>query len=326
VEPHNYFLQLACEHGIFGLLAFLWLVISFFWSTVNNFLNEKRSDNIFLATTLAIGILGFLVVAATTMQEITNLVFFWVFLGLSTWSGKTFKKSSFQWDLSAAGKTIWSFAIVLTATALFFFSSRYALADVYYESGARIMRSKAYQYLDYATIDLKTSIAYFPYNSEIYRELGHIYLDAFKRTGQSDYLRPAIDSFEQAVRVNPYDYEAFSALGETYLFASRALGQSELIEKSRQVFIRLLTTRFDQPFSHYMLGRIYIERDQTSLAVDEWKTSARLSPKYSAPYFGLATIYLKEGDIDNAVKMYREALKVDPDNPAVKELGKQLNL
>lgn len=127
------------------------------------------------------------------------------------------------------------------------------------------------------------------------------------------------------MKVNPYDYEADSSLGETYLLASRALGQSELIEKSLQTYLRLLNTRFDQPFSHYMLGRIYIEQGQNSLAIDEWKASARLDPKYSAPYLGLATIYLKKGDVNKALKMYREALKVDPDNPAVKELGKQLN-
>lgn len=323
VEPHNYLLQLACEHGLLGLLAFLWLIISFFLMTFGKLREKRRREAGFLSPALAVSIAGFLVVAATTMLEITNLIFFWVFLALAVWSGKDFQETSFRWNKTAA--KIGQAVAVLAALGLLILSSNYAKADVYYGSGASVVRSKAFSYLDYGAASLQSSIACFPYNSEIYRELGNLYLNAFQNTGNADYLWPTMAAFEQAIKVNPYDYEAWSSLGKTCLFVSAQRDKSVYLEKTREIYQYLLTTRFDRPYIHYMLGRVYAEEEKDDRAIEEWNRSIGLDPEYIAPYLGLFSVYQKKEDLTKATQIYQKARKINPENPVVKEWGRALN-
>lgn len=81
VYPHNSYLQKAAETGVFGLLAFLFVLFSFFRMGLR-YLNQRRD---YLVLGFSSGILAFLVHAFfdTHLYSLQLVVLFWYMLGLT---------------------------------------------------------------------------------------------------------------------------------------------------------------------------------------------------------------------------------------------------
>jgi len=81
VYPHNSYLQMAAETGLFGLTAFLWVLFTFF-KVGMHYLNQSRN---FLVLGLLSGILAFMVHAFfdTHLYSLQLVVLFWYMLGLT---------------------------------------------------------------------------------------------------------------------------------------------------------------------------------------------------------------------------------------------------
>ena len=79
--PHNSFLQMAAETGIFGLLSFLWVLFEYFKNGFR-YLRESRD---FLVLGLMSGILAFLLQSFvdTNLYALQLVVLFWFMLGLT---------------------------------------------------------------------------------------------------------------------------------------------------------------------------------------------------------------------------------------------------
>jgi O-antigen ligase len=81
IYPHNSYLQMAAETGLFGLFAFLWVLFTFFKIGLR-YLHQKNN---FLVLGLLSGILAFLVQAFfdTHLYALKLVVLFWYTLGLT---------------------------------------------------------------------------------------------------------------------------------------------------------------------------------------------------------------------------------------------------
>ncbi len=79
--PHNCYLQMAAETGLFGLSAFLWVLLVFFKTGLRHF--NLRKD--YLVLGLLSGILAFLVQSFfdTNLYALQLVVLFWYMLGLT---------------------------------------------------------------------------------------------------------------------------------------------------------------------------------------------------------------------------------------------------
>lgn len=81
IYPHNSYLQMAAETGLFGLFAFFWVLFTFFKIGLRH-LHQRRN---FLALGLLSGILAFLIHAFfdTHLYSLQLIVLFWYILGLT---------------------------------------------------------------------------------------------------------------------------------------------------------------------------------------------------------------------------------------------------
>lgn len=83
--PHNCYLHMAAEVGLAGLLAFLWILGRFFWTSLRN--TPAIADPFLYALHLGVlgGILGFLVhsVVDTNFYSVQLGNLFWILMGLS---------------------------------------------------------------------------------------------------------------------------------------------------------------------------------------------------------------------------------------------------
>lgn len=82
IYPHNSYLQMAAEIGLLGLVAFFWVLFSFFRMGFQ-YLRKKKD---YLVLGLLAGILGFLVHAFfdTHLYSLQLVVLFWFMLGFAT--------------------------------------------------------------------------------------------------------------------------------------------------------------------------------------------------------------------------------------------------
>lgn len=60
------------------------------------------------------------------------------------------------------------------------------------------------------------------------------------------------------------------------------------------------------------LGFLYMEAKELYLAAKEFERAIELSPSYTEPYGGLATIYIDQGMKEKAITVYQEAIKHNP--------------
>ena len=67
--------------------------------------------------------------------------------------------------------------------------------------------------------------------------------------------------------------------------------------------------------AHTLLGMVYYEQfKDVTLAEHEIYIAIKLNPKYKWAYIYLGDIYSTEGQYENAIQMYQDALKIDPND------------
>ena len=85
---------------------------------------------------------------------------------------------------------------------------------------------------------------------------------------------------------------------------------------------RLVTARPNLSQGYYLLGRIGIENEQWDEALTNLKRAVDLDPDHDGAWSALGFVYEAQNKLDDAVAVYKEALKANPDNAAfVERLG-----
>ncbi|NJD91643.1 MAG: tetratricopeptide repeat protein [Geobacter sp.] len=67
------------------------------------------------------------------------------------------------------------------------------------------------------------------------------------------------------------------------------------------------------PMIRYNMGRIYYASDKIDLAVIEYKKAIDLYPNYAQAHYSIGQAFMKLSDKKNAVKHFREVVKIAPD-------------
>jgi tetratricopeptide (TPR) repeat protein len=104
---------------------------------------------------------------------------------------------------------------------------------------------------------------------------------------------------------------SFVPLADLY----RAQGR---LDVARRVCVRGLERHPNHVEGHYLLGRIYRDGDDPERAYDEWDIALSLDSLHTASRRAIAFLCLERGELDQAERHLREALKNDPDDPRVR--------
>ena len=76
--------------------------------------------------------------------------------------------------------------------------------------------------------------------------------------------------------------------------------------------------------ARYNLGIAYLNDEQYHEAIPEFEAVIQLDPDYINAYCGLGRAYLELNDLDKAERSTLTALKLNPDNPSVKDLSESI--
>jgi len=158
-----------------------------------------------------------------------------------------------------------------------------------------------------ARLSLKQAVALDP-DKAIYRNaLGLANL-------HSGRLRQAVISFREALRLNPQFPDAYNNLGV-------ALAQSGKPEEALGAFRNALSIpSYNSPEIVYQnLGETYYKLGRYSEAEESLKAGLRLNTNLATTYYTLGLVHEKQSRRLEALKAYREALKLAPDSKVARK-------
>src|SRR5256714_902535 len=122
-------------------------------------------------------------------------------------------------------------------------------------------------------------------------------------------LEEAVNMYKRSIESHP-TAEAYTFLGWTYSFMGRL---DEAIEECHRAIE--VDPDFGNPYND--IGAYLIEKGALDDAVP-WLERAKRAPRYEPrhfPFLNLGRVYLKKGDLSQALREFSEALKIHPHEP-----------
>ncbi len=153
-----------------------------------------------------------------------------------------------------------------------------------------------------------------PENPELLMVLGEIYFN-------TDFYDKAIKEFNEVIRLVPDSELAKKARGKLkdveskqksrVLFEeiSRAV-KEEKFDEALSVISKLQETEPDNPFVHYNLGVIYLNKKMYSESIASLERAIELYPEYVNAFYQLAVVYDDIGRYDKAMMQYEAVVKM----------------
>jgi tetratricopeptide (TPR) repeat protein len=145
-----------------------------------------------------------------------------------------------------------------------------------------------------------------PREEEFYIALG----DAWKNTGDS---KAAVGTFEQAVRTNPKSVTALRAL-------AASLKTSGDVTRSEQILKRAIDLAPLDGSTWNQYAMLDADLGQTDLAIEELQKALALDPDLPEGDLNLATLLVREAQMERAETALKRALSIDPYNAAAYDL------
>lgn len=146
---------------------------------------------------------------------------------------------------------------------------------------------------------LKEAIAHDPQNAEALRLLGDICM-------AEGNLEEAIRAYGRLIEVLPDEIQPYFTLSSLYL-------QVGAYDKAVEVLQKLLVRRPESAITHYYLARIHVEAQGYAEGLAHYRKAVELDPSLSNKILPeMALVYELLGDMDNALKLYRDLLEDNP--------------
>lgn len=146
--------------------------------------------------------------------------------------------------------------------------------------------------------------------------LGHMYERLAGQFRRSDYLRRAIEEYEEALKYDPNSSELIVRLAQAYHRSGRI---RQAVLETKQV----LEENPDDLAAHRLLGRIYYQtlgdldpdappQRTLALAIEEYEHIARLAPDDTESLLVLARLHRMNNDLSSAEATLKKLLAVEP--------------
>lgn len=146
--------------------------------------------------------------------------------------------------------------------------------------------------------------------SEVLNNLGTLYFQEKKYDKAEAVLKRALD--------NPlylYPERIHNNLGLVYYAQSKP-------KQAKDEFLRSIQVRDDFYLAYQNLGKLLLKENNYEDAKPYLEAAVKNCPKCSEPHYHLGTVLLKENNRAEAIKLFREAYKLDP-NGYYGQLGKR---
>jgi tetratricopeptide (TPR) repeat protein len=327
-------LTLASDLGIFGILAFLAMVIMFIIKTVRVLARNKEVDILkkFLGIAIFSGWMALLISWFLYPQNFTLIFLFWLLMGLFLTENNPEKEYEYNFKNSPKALLITSLAfvvVIILVIGLLYVEGIKFIAEISYRRGINLVQTQ--EGLEKGMNSLVKSTVINPYADNTYQMLSQLFLykinlDAAKQDlSQQDRANlvqldasNAINAAVRATQLSPQDAYNWLLRGQIYRqLVAIVGGAGEWAEASYNEAIKLEPSN---PFAYLELGRLYTNRadliveqarkdnavrkqwdDFMVNALKNFDKAIELKPNYAPAHFEEAVVFDKQGKLKEAI-------------------------
>jgi O-antigen ligase len=289
---HNLIVDWLVTTGVVGLLMYLILAISIFGLAIKYLFRAKTRWKKMIGFTSVAVLVAYLSFNLFAFDVIMGTIYFMLVVALIS---SQIGKSNFRITKS------WFYPVFLvTVLALYSASLRPVFAGqtmsiaigAYYQGQVDIAFQKAGTALSYNTFlnnfmkdkMLSTSL-------DIFEQIN----DPDQRTGIGPYFAQVTDWMSEIDVDDPYAVYYYS---NTLNFYSRWVGwDTTVLDKGEEILSRLEDISPTRPNTQMMAGQMYLALNRDDDAIARFEKAIALFPEWGNPYYALAVIYAKQGDL-----------------------------
>lgn len=291
---HNDYLEITANTGILGLGAFLWLIVTLYWTGLKRL---KQIDQSKYSPNLLIIILSSLTAVLIhsffhySFYLPTTGMLFWLWLGLLNTDGAKAEKIKENIRPSVIRQSV----TVLITILLLVWVTKPFIANLYFDKGCYYSMSGEY---DVAIAMYKKSIEFNPRDENTRNNLGNAYRI-------SGLYGKALKEYEEALKINPYLVEAHNNLG--ILHVNRGLYDEAIKE-----YMLAIEINPNLAGVHNNLGNTYRKKRLYDKAIKEYQEAINLDDSFVEAYNSLGVTLANMGDLRGALAQFEKALTVNP--------------
>jgi len=283
-HAHNEFLEVGAETGVLGLLAFLWLLVTYYWFGFKGLKEIKDTRWRLMVAGLLAGVGAFLICnqAGQSMRLTSGASFYWLFLGLTGCAIEIARREQGKRQEAASPEE------VIAATVA---------AD---QHGHRLLSPWTRSSL-YALISLLALFGMVCTGRLLAAELHVKVADSLTRAHK---FYDARDEYEKAASLNPFAAATYNKLGYVYIRLNDP-------KRSLEAFLRVQSLSPNFGRLHLVLGDVYTILNDLEKAREELHLAAKLDD-LPPSWLHLGIVEAKFGHLSEAKKYVYKALKEDP--------------
>lgn len=349
---HNDILDTAVTRGIFGLAAYIWVLLAFgryMWTNYQRI--HDRYKLLFLG--LLSGILSYLIQNQFSFGNTPIVSLFWVMMGLCISIVKLSKaegvlmadsrdlategnqevlkpvneKKRMSGHAQSPGQPDSSFrsvcrwlccGVALIAIGFaFVFILRVYRADAYFEYGRRIIE---YEKENLPTVTekgvyyIKQAVLLNPHETFYRDELCRTYMQIALKTNQEVWIQKAYGEANNTLRLIPEHFMGFFHLGMIHQFLAERFGRN-----TTDVAIAWYNKAIDaDPFQSVFysnIASVYTKKGDLDQTIESLHNAYLIRQDDLNAVDRLANAYLQKGDLENAVIFARKTVKLNPADP-----------
>ena len=303
-HAHNEYLQTTAELGVYGTVAFLFLIVSFFRAGARAARNARAPRDKLMLQAVLVGQLAMLVHSLFSFPSHlpVTLMMFWVYCGLVAGPRRlrTDTPTASKNPARRSAPALVLAALVLAILQLF----ASELTSEYHQSRGLSLKKKA-EYDRAATQFQKA--AEFCNSNFLNHYLASVCL---RNMGKLD---DAIEESLNSIRYNPNDRHSIFNLGALYSYKGRT-------DEAIELWKRVLSLDPDYAQAYFNMGSVYEHLGKDALALSAYQNALRIAPRMKSACHNLVVILERMARFSEA----RDALVHCLEN--VQDLQLQLDL
>lgn len=336
---HNDFLQIGSEMGLVGLATLGWFLFVFFKKGIHILKELKELYWRWLAIGTMCALAGMLIqmVFDFPFYRPETTLYFWLMpamLSVATFrlrSDKQIKQGEegiVKLNLPWRTKPVVGIATIIIVPLMIRASLNPLTGNIHYNRGLRIERTyertqdiaSKKVYINTALKEYKKALNREKFNDIYYTKLGTFYGNLARETWISEqekkeYMAGAIENFERALELCPYYAGYHYNSGQSYLFYALAFDKKLLQKSEKRLKDAIsLSSYSEAELFHNQLGLLYKEQGMLDESIKEYEEALKINPQTIQSLINLGNVFYAKGWYDRAIQTYFKALEIDPNS------------